>query len=557
MTRTVALGITQFEDIITKKVFYVDKSCFIEDWWNSYDGVTLITRPRRFGKTLTLNMVETFFSVRYAGRGDLFQHLDIWKNEEIRQLQGTYPVINISFADVKQDSYQSMAQKMKRLLASLYLKHKYLLEATCLDESEKRMFRTIVDKSASDEEYMEALLRLSEYMQRYYGRKVLILVDEYDTPMLEAYTAGYWNEAIVYIRRMFHATFKDNPYLERGLMIGITKITQESVFSDLNNLKVVTTTTSKYEKCFGFTEDEVFDALKEYDLYESREQVKAWYDGFQFGRKKDIYNPWSILNYLSEGEFKPYWMNTSANALVSNLVKEGSLRVKADFEKLIKGESIVTQIDENITYAQLRGNTTAVWSWFLTTGYLKIVERREEGYEVALTNYEVRKAFAHLIKGWFMYVEDDYSSFRQMLLEGRVEEMQHYMSKICNVTFSYFDVGNGSTESEKVEQFYHGFTIGLIADLQNTHILTSNRESGYGRYDVCIEPKDKSKDGLLIEFKVFDEKKESSLEDTARRALEQIEEKNYEADLLSRGIRRVRKYGFAFQGKNVLIQCGL
>ncbi len=554
MTRTVALGITQFDEMIQKNVFYIDKTYFIEEWWNSSDKVTLITRPRRFGKTLTLNMVETFFSVRYKGCGDIFQNLMIWENEKLKQLQGAYPVINISFADVKQDSYQSMTKKMKRLMAEVYRGHLYLLDSDALTKSEKEKFQSIEDESASDEEYMESILRLSGYLTKHFGGKVLILVDEYDTPMLEAYTAGYWDEAIIYIRRMFHAAFKDNPYLERGLMTGITKITQESIFSDLNNLKVVTTTTAKYEDCFGFTEEEVFTALWEYGLAHEQESVKEWYDGFQFGNQKDIYNPWSILNFLSEKKLKPYWMNTSGNGLVSSLVREGSIEVKDDFEKLLMGGTIDTKIDENITYAQLRGNAEAVWSWFLTTGYLKIVDRQSGSFTVKLTNYEVRKAFYSLVSGWFNEAKDEYGSFIRMLLKGDIREMQDYMSCLTEMTFSYFDVGTHTVENKKVEQFYHGFTIGLIADLQSTHILTSNRESGYGRYDVCIEPKDKSQDGMIIEFKVFDEKKENTLEDTARRALEQIEEKNYEAGLLARGIQRVRKYGFAFQGKKVLIE---
>ncbi|MCD8364767.1 MAG: AAA family ATPase, partial [Clostridiales bacterium] len=305
MLKKVALGITDFEDIIGRNVFYVDKTCFIRDWYNSADQVTLITRPRRFGKTLTLNMVETFFSIRFHDRKDLFEGLSIWKEEEFRKLQGTVPVINFSLANIKQDTYESMCYVMRTMLSMLFRRHSYLLESEKLSEFEKEKFSDILCEKASDEDSMGAVLFLSQCMYEHYGKKVMILIDEYDTPMLEAYTAGYWEEAIKYIRRMFHAAFKDNPWLDRGLMTGITRITQESIFSDLNNLSVVATTTMQFEDSFGFTEDEVFNALETYGFSDRKEEVKNWYDGFQFGKKKGIYNPWSILNFLKNGNLKP------------------------------------------------------------------------------------------------------------------------------------------------------------------------------------------------------------------------------------------------------------
>ncbi len=553
MARVAALGITKFEDIVDRNVFYVDKTYFIKEWFDSEDQVTLITRPRRFGKTLTLNMAETFFSVKYAGRGDLFESFDIWKDEKLKEMQGQYPVINVSLANVKCSTYEEMAAQMKSIIATLYRQHNYLLESDKLDDEAKQKFMAYRGEKATDQECMDSLRVLSEYMCHHFGKPVMILVDEYDTPAIEAYTRGYWEEAIVYIRRMFHAAYKDNPNLFRGLMTGITRITQESIFSDLNNLRVVTTTTSKYETCFGFTEAEVLDALAEFGLSDSKDEVKRWYDGFKFGKVTDIYNPWSILNYLSEREFSPYWMNTSGNTLVGKLVQEGSLDVKSDFEALLNGGTIVSEIDESITYAELTGEPTAVWSWLVTTGYLKIVSKQELGYELALTNYEVRFAMRKLIRKWFRGTNGSYSAFMRTLLSGSIEDMQEYMERVLEVTFSSFDTGSGTKESRKTEQFYHGFTLGLIADLSSTHTVTSNRESGYGRYDVCIEPHDASKDGIIIEFKVFDPKKEKTIEETAHRALQQIEDKKYETALRAKGIRNVRKYGFAFKGREVLI----
>ncbi len=591
MKKKVALGITKFEDIIERDVFYVDKTRFIKDWYESADQVTLITRPRRFGKTLTLNMVESFFSVHYQNRPELFGGLYISKEKGIMAMQGMFPVISLSLASVKQDSYESLCRAMQIQLARLFEQHSYLLESDKLSEAEKENFLEITAQKAGDEKCMDAVRFLSQCMYEYYGETVLILIDEYDTPMLEAYTEGYWESAIKYIRRMFHAAFKDNPYLRRGLLTGITRITQESIFSDLNNLSVVTTTTEQYEDSFGFTESEVFDALAVYGFSARREAVKYWYDGFQFGKKKGIYNPWSILNFLKSGKLEPYWMNTSGNALVGNLVREGSLKIKDEFETLLQGGTIETEIDESITYAELRGDSKTIWSWFLTTGYVKIVrslmesgsvfdadplwrqkpdeeslwaqdtlaesslqwEYSEGRYEIALTNFEVRVALRKLVKKWFAESYDEYTEFIRMLLAGNLEGMQRYMEKVTFRTFSFFDVGGSASESETAEQFYHGFTLGLIADLDRTHILTSNRESGFGRYDVSIEPRNGKSDGMIIEFKVFDPKKEETLEDTAKRALKQIEDRKYETDLRARGIENVRKYGFAFRGKEVLI----
>ncbi len=553
MKKVVALGITAFEDIIGRNVFYVDKTRFIKEWYDSADQVTLITRPRRFGKTLTLNMIETFFSVRYQNRPELFEGLYIAGEERFQAMQGTCPVINLSLANVKQNNYESMCYDIRLQLAELFEGHSYLLESDKLSGAEKETFSQIIWQKAPDEMCMKALRFLSQCLYEHFERKVLILIDEYDTPMLEAYTAGYWDTAIEYIRRMFHAAFKDNPYLDRGLLTGITRITQESIFSDLNNLAVVTTTTEQFEDCFGFTEQEVFAAMDAYGFSDQKEEARRWYDGFQFGSHKGIYNPWSILNYLKYKKFAPYWMNTSGNTLVGNLVRQGSLKIKDEFEILLKGGTILTEIDESITYAELRGDSKTIWSWFLTTGYVRIVQERESEYEIALTNYEVREALCKLVKKWFAESYDEYTEFIRMLLAGNLEGMQRYMEKVTSRTFSFFDVGSGSSESEVAEQFYHGFTLGLIADLDRTHILTSNRESGFGRYDVSIEPRDGKSDGIIIEFKVFDPRHEEALEDTAERALKQIEDKKYETDLKGRGITAVRKYGFAFKGKEVLI----
>ena len=376
MARTVGIGIQDFGKIITNHCFYVDKTNFIKEWWESQDEVTLITRPRRFGKTLTMSMTEQFFSVKYAGRSDLFEGLSIWQEEKYRALQGTYPVISLSFANVKEKTYQQTKQRIGQLLTELYNKNYFLLESGLLTEEEKQYFLS-VSMDMPEVVATIAIYRLSDFLSRYYGKKVIILLDEYDTPMQEAYVDGYWEELVTFTRSMFNAAFKTNPWLERAIMTGITRVSKESIFSDLNNLEVVTTTSSKYGTAFGFTEEEVFAALDEYGMSEDREKVKQWYDGFVFGEWKDIYNPWSILNLLDKKKFTTYWANTSSNSLVGKLIREGNKNIKASFEALLQGEHLFIPIDEQIVYNQLDDNEYAIWSLLVVSGYLKVLSYEE------------------------------------------------------------------------------------------------------------------------------------------------------------------------------------
>ena len=561
MARTVGIGIQNFEKLIMENSFYIDKTDFIRQWWENRDDVTLITRPRRFGKTLNMNMLERFLSVEYAGKGKVFEGLSIWKEGKYRDLQGTWPVIFLSFAGIKTSSFSEAKKSLFYLIEKLYNRYEFLLKVDCLNEKEREFIKSI---SANMDDYsaISSLGTLSEFLYRYYGKKVIILLDEYDTPLQEAWMYGYWQEMVELIRGLFNSTFKTNSYLERALMTGITRVSKESIFSDLNHLTVVTSTSEMYADCFGFTEKEVFAALDEYSMQDKRTEVKKWYDGFTFGKCKDIYNPWSIINYLKTGRLATYWANTSSNGLVDKLIREGSAEIKISMENLLKGEHLHKEIDEQIIFDQLDVDENAIWSLFLTSGYLKVESYAlneytgADLYELALTNKEVQIMFRKMIKKWFSGTGTVYNGFIRALLQDDIKSMNAYMNRVALATFSYFDSGKNPSMETQPERFYHGFVLGLAVELADRYVITSNRESGCGRYDVMLEPKNETDNAVIMEFKVNDSQEEITLEDTADAALHQIERKQYESALRNRGIpgARIRKYGFAFQGKDVLIK---
>lgn len=563
MARRVSLGIDNFEEMIQNKCFYIDKTDFIKEWWEQGDKVTLITRPRRFGKTLNMSMLECFFSNQYENRSDLFEGLTVWNSEEYRKIQGSYPVIALSFAGVKTGTYEKFIKRFETIIWKLYGKYEYLAKDDKLTGLEIRQFKKLMDttRQITEENLAMSLQLLASCMYKAHGKKAIIILDEYDTPMQEAYVQGYWSEIVAFTRDFFNNTFKTNPYIERAIMTGITRVSRESIFSDFNNVRVVTTTSEVYETAFGFTEQEVFAALEEQGLINMKQKVKEWYDGFCFGKVRDIYNPWSILGFMQEKKFAPYWTNTSSNSLINLLIQQGDKNIKITLEELLAGKSFKAEIDEQIVYSQLDDNQDAIWSLLLASGYMKVescvhdLENRRTEYCFSLTNLEVRKMFEKMVLQWFGKNKEDYNGFIKAMLDDDLEAMNEYMNDVALGTFSFFDTGKEHSQRHMTESFYHGFVLGMMVELRESYVLTSNRESGYGRYDVMLEPQKNDLNAIIMEFKVFNSKREKSLEETVDAALRQIEEKRYDKVLIDKGFHRedIRQYGFAFEGKNVLI----
>lgn len=561
----VSIGAQDFAQLIESGSFYIDRTSFLREWFLGMDIVTLITRPRRFGKTLTLSMVDRFFSDRYGTDAGLFQELDISEYPDMMALKGTFPVVNATFADVKESDYEGFLRKCSSIVRRLFRRNSYLEKSPRVSEVNKRYMAGVIEERFDDsgdiiplsESVMtDALQRLMQIMEEDSGKKVLFLLDEYDTPLQEAWIHDYWDEAASFFRRLFNAALKTNDALARALLTGITRVAKESIFSDLNNLAVYTVSSEKYAEVFGFTEKEVMSSLAARGLSGEAENIRKWYDGFTFGTKKDIYNPWSVTSFLNYKIYKPYWANSSSNQLVSSLIWNGNTGLSHEVRELLDGGTIKARIDDEIVFSQLGRKKDSVWSLLLAAGYVKTESAAGEDYTLSLTNYEVMKFFEDMAEGWFERDDGNYGYFLRYLLAGDEENVENYLRELLVNTVSSFD-GGLLPSSRDPEKFYHGLVLGMVVTLRGRYAVRSNRESGFGRYDIALKPLHGDEDpAILIECKLFDQKKEKKLEETAERALLQIREKQYDAELTDEGIEAARTYlyGFAFSGKEVCVR---
>ena len=559
------IGNSNFREVIEDNYFYVDKSLLIQEVLDSGSKISLITRPRRFGKTINLSMLKCWFEVYQDSKSaipnsELFQNLKIWKlGDEYTKHCGKYPVIYLTFKDVKESKWENCQKFLKRIISSEYERHSYLLDSNSLTDAQKKLFRSIQDLSADFVAYETSLKKLSEFLHLHYGEKVVVLIDEYDTPVHEAYYKKYYDLMIDFYRTFLGAGLKDNEHLEKSVITGILRISKESIFSDLNNFSVYTVLNNRFADKFGFTQEEVTAALDYYQLTDKQEGVKTWYNGYVFGNQTDIYNPWSILNFLehhSEG-LKPHWVNTSSNLIIRDLLSRADSESKKDMESLLKRETIEKEVQVDTVFSEIENGGNTLWSFLLFSGYLKVVRQRVDGKRVysqlLIPNLEIEYLYERFISDW---LTDNLQSYElkellNSLLTGNVDNLQFLLQKFILNSFSYLD-----PTGKEPERVYHAFILGLLLHLSDSHSVKSNRESGFGRYDIMLIPKRQNGVGVVIEFKLVYPHLKETLAIAAEKALGQIEDNRYEEELKSMGASAVLKYGMAFEGKEVLVLKG-
>ncbi len=551
------IGGSDFAEMVDKRLDFVDKTLFIKEIFdNPGIKVTVITRPRRFGKTLNLSMLRCFLAAEVDGHSTqhLFKGLKIAElGDSYLQYQGKYPVIFISFKDVKDHDYESTYENLCHLIANVYNEHYYLLSSLQLTASEKKVFLSIAESSASPAMIRDSLADLSRYLYKHHGVKPWLLIDEYDSPIQAGYLHGYYHSIIQVMRGLFGSVLKDNRFVEKVIITGILRVSKESLFSGVNNIKVYSTFNTEYSEHFGFTEPEVEGLLQKANLKQCYTQIRQWYNGYQMGNSI-IYNPWSVINCLQEkGLIRLYWANTSGNDLVKHLLAHGDETIKKELETIIQGDSITALIDENLVFSDLEKNRDGLWSMLFFCGYLKATHTEfKEGKiqcELASPNQEITALYRDIIRGWLSeplgYTQ--YLEFLLSLTEGRVEEFADRLQRYLIQTLSIFD-----TTGREPGKFYHGFVLGMMVTLSETHEIKSNYESGYGRYDVMLIPKDREQLGIILEFKTVREKK-TPLKKAAQDALQQIIQRQYAAQLHQQGIHNILQMSLAFRGKQVFV----
>ena len=550
----IGIGTSDFKKLRIKDYYYIDKTMYIKDILDNKSEIVLVTRPRRFGKTLNMSMLKYYFDCTKKDSKELFQGLKILEQEEkYTSKLGYYPVIYVTLKDAGLMNYNLMMMQLKTIMMEVYYEHRYVLEKEEMSEGERKIFNRMLSAEANDIDIMNSLKILSKILYQYYNKPVILLIDEYDVPLQNAYIQGYYEEAVSFYRTFYGATFKDNPYLEKTVITGVSRVAKESIFSGANNFDVYTVLDDEFSDDFGITEEEMEKAIQDFGIEEDRKEIKKWYDGYRIGNTEGIYNPWSILNYLKNKQLMQYWVNTSSNDLIK-LVLKNSSTIKEKMERLLKDEEIEVPINLETIIVGIENNEDNIWGLMLGTGYLKVTEvvnLAEHIYKVKLPNYEIKLLFQQIINDWFRnkVMGNDLKSILKDLVTLNLDEFERKFRVLVKEMFSYMDVGENTAEN-----FYHAFVLGMLVGLKDTYYVNSNRESGYGRYDIMLEPKDKNGNSFIMEFKVLDDMEEKTIEDTIKNAKKQIEEKGYETNLREKGYRKITKMVYAFKGKEVKME---
>ena len=550
----IAIGESDFKMLRLKDSYYIDKSLFIKDIMDDASKVALITRPRRFGKTLNMSMLRYYFDCTQKYTKELFDGLKIMEQgEKYTSKQGYYPCIYMTLKDVTDTTYEKMLLSMKSAVLETYREHRYLLESDKIYDYEKAKINDILWAREDENSIKNSIRELVGYLYRHHEKPVILLLDEYDVPLQNAYVEGYYDEAVKFYKTFYGTTFKDNSYLEKTILTGVSRVAKESIFSGANNFKVFTVMDDEFSDDFGITREEMKKVIADFDIHENEQEIKEWYDGYTIGNTEGIYNPWSILNYLTDRKLIPYWVNTSSNDIIK-LILKNSTTIKQQIEKLLKDEAIEVEINQETVIVGIENNESNIWGLLLGTGYLKIVEtvNISEGlYKVKIPNNEIKELFRGIIREWFKdkVIGNNLRTILNDLVTLNLEQFEEKFKILTMQMFSYMDVGENTAEN-----FYHAFALGMLVGLRDNYYVNSNRESGMGRYDIMLEPKYKNGNAFILEFKVYKKDKEKDLEETISNAKKQIEEKQYELSLKERGFTNITKMVFAFNGKEVKME---
>lgn len=550
----IGIGESDFKILRTKDYYFIDKSLFIKHILDNSSKIALITRPRRFGKTLNMSMLRHFLDCNQKDSRKLFEGLKIMEQgEKYTEKLGAYPCIYITMKDVQGDNFEEMLYFFQTQLIELFMEHIQLLKSEKILDIEKERFNTILNLKANKPQLQEAIKLLSKMLYVEYEKPVYIIIDEYDVPLQNAYVQGFYDDAIKFFKTFYGITFKDNQYMEKTVLTGVSRVAKESIFSGANNFKVFTILDDEFSEDFGITSKEIDKVLADFGVQENAKEIKKWYDGYTIGKTEGIYNPWSILNFLTDRKIVPYWVNTSSNDLIKLILTKSS-SVKERIERLLKDEAVEVRVNLETIIVGIENNEDNIWGLLVGTGYLKVaevVDLQNKIYKVKIVNNEIRQLFKDIIEEWFSnkVIGNDLNSIMKDLVTLNLEEFKEKFKILVMQMFSFMDVGNDTAEN-----FYHAFVLGMLVALKDTYVVNSNRESGMGRYDIMLEPKDKNANSFIMEFKVFKKDREKDIEETIANAKKQIEDKKYETSLRERGFNNITKMVFAFDGKEAKIE---